>query len=113
MIYYTFSPPDRASRFDAEFSYALQGPALKIWDLNYGDESALSPCRSVTNDAEKVLRKVERDLGRSLAGCPIMYRDSDCVWGGMVWDGRRVRFFPLREPSQQAAFAKLMERQSA
>ena len=79
---------------------------LKIWDLNLGSQS-------VTNDAENVLRKIEVWHQRSLAGCRILYRDSLGFWDRLEWDGKEVRFFPLRETQEQAAERKLKQMRPA
>jgi hypothetical protein len=62
---------------------------------------------SVTNDAERVLQKIEQWNPGTLARCRIMYRDSRGCWDGMDWDGQEVRFFPLRETDEAAAERKL------
>jgi hypothetical protein len=86
--------------FEAQFSHALQGDVLKIWDLGLGPQS-------VTNDAENVLQKIEAWHQRSLVGYRIMYRDSLKRWDGIEWDGREVRFFPPGETQEQVAERKL------
>ena len=88
------------NRSDADFSYAVAGDALTIWDLNLGN-------RSVTNDAENVPAKIEASEGRSFAGSPILYRDSMGFWDRSVRDGTTVRFAALREKHEPAAFEKL------
>ncbi|HEY0793934.1 MAG TPA: hypothetical protein VGD78_22925 [Chthoniobacterales bacterium] len=93
------------NRSAADFSYAVAGDVLKIWDLNLGN-------RSVTNDAENVLSKVEAAEGRSFAGFPILYRDSMGVWDRLIWDGQEVRFIPLRETSERLAFERLLKGQN-
>ncbi|HEY0793537.1 MAG TPA: hypothetical protein VGD78_20920 [Chthoniobacterales bacterium] len=65
------------NRSAADFSYAVAGDVLKIWDLNLGN-------RSVTNDAENVLQKVEAAESRSFAGAPILYRDSTGFWDRLI-----------------------------
>ena len=61
------------SRFDADFSYAIVNDVLKIWELELGN-------RSVTNDTDNVLAKIEDTEGRSFAGRKIMYRDRMGFW---------------------------------
>ena len=91
------------NRSNADFSCALAGDVLKIRDLNLSN-------RSVTNDAENVLQKIEAVEGRSFAGRKIMYRDSMGFWDRLAWDGQEVRFIPLRETSERLAFKKLLKR---
>jgi hypothetical protein len=91
------------SHFAADFSYHFNGPVLVIIDLDLGN-------RSVTNDAENVLAKIEAAEGRSFTGAPILYRDSMRFWDGLQWDGETVSFFPLRETSERLAFDKLLKR---
>jgi hypothetical protein len=91
------------NRSAADFSYAMAGDVLTIWDLNLGN-------KSVTNDAENVLPKIEEAESRSFVGSPVMYRDSMGFWDGLAWDGQEVRFIPLRETSERLAFEKLLKR---
>jgi hypothetical protein len=93
------------SRFDADFSYVLDRGVLKIWDLDLGN-------RSVTNDAENVLTKIEDTEGRSFVGSKIMYRDSMGFGDGLAWDGCTVQFLPLHERSESAAYDKLLLRKT-
>ena len=91
------------SRHEAEFSYSIEGEVLKIVDLDLGN-------RSVTNDAENVLAKIQASESRSFAGSKIMYHDSMGFWDRLAWDGQDVRFIPLRETSERLAFEKLLKR---
>ena len=39
-----------------------------------------------------------------------MYRDSEGVWDGVDWDGKRASFFALRETDEGRARKKLLDR---
>jgi hypothetical protein len=94
--------PFRTPLTEADFSYTVSEDVLKIVDLDLGDNS-------VTNDTERVLRKIERWQPGLIARCRIMYRDSRGIWDGMEWDGLEVRFFPIRETDERAAERKLKQ----
>jgi hypothetical protein len=38
-----------------------------------------------------------------------MYRDSEGVWDGVDWDGKRACFFALGETDEKAARRKLLK----
>jgi hypothetical protein len=80
---------------------------IKIVDLDPGSNS-------VTNDAERVLRKIECWPPGLIVRCRIMYRDSLGTWDGIEWDGQGVRFFPIREKGmkrqQRASSDRLTDR---
>jgi hypothetical protein len=75
---------------EADFTYSILGNVLSIVDLNLGN-------RSVTNDIENVLRKIEHYHQGSIVHFKIMYRDSEQIWDGIDWDGEHASFFALRE----------------
>ena len=87
--------PFRTPLTEAEFSYTVDQDVMKIVDLNLGSNS-------VTNDAERLLRKIERWQPGLIVRCRIMYRDSLAIWDGM-------RFFPIRERDEKAAERKLRQ----
>jgi hypothetical protein len=94
--------PFRTPLTEADFSYTVSEDVLKIVDLDLGGNS-------VTNDAERVLGKIEQWQPGLIARCRIMYRDSRGIWDGMAWDGQEVRFFPIRETDERAAERKLRQ----
>ena len=94
--------PFRTPLTEADFSYTVDQDVMKIVDLNLGSNS-------VTNDAERVLSKIEQWQPGLIARCRIMYRDSRGIWDGMGWDGQEVRFFPIRETDERAAERKLRQ----
>ena len=74
------SPLAAQAGYQADFTYAISPDVITITDLDLGN-------RSVTNDIENVLRKIEYWHQGSIATFRIMYRDSLGVWDGMHWDG--------------------------
>jgi hypothetical protein len=67
----------RQAGTEADFTYSISDNVISIVDLNLGN-------RSVTNDIERVLRKIERYHQGSIVGFKIMYRDSEGVWDGIA-----------------------------
>jgi hypothetical protein len=94
--------PFRTPLTEADFSYTVSEDVLKIVDLDLGGNS-------VTNDAERVLGKIEQWQPGLIARCRIMYRDSRGNWDGIEWDGEGVTFFPIRETDERAAERKLRQ----
>ena len=73
--------PFRMPLTEAEFSYTVDQDVIKVVDLNLGSNS-------VTNDAERVLRKIERWQPGLIARCRIMTGiagEFGMEWGGTVW----------------------------
>jgi hypothetical protein len=89
----------------ADFTYSIFGNVISIIDLNLGR-------RSVTNDIEAVLRRIEHWHQGSIAGFRIMYRDSEATWDGIKWDGKTASFFALRETNEDEARKKLLEQRN-
>jgi len=81
----------------------LEFNVISIIDLDLGN-------RSVTNDIENVLRKIEYYHQGSIAAFHIMYRDSERIWDGINWDGKRASFFALCEIEEGQARKRLLER---
>src|SRR6266481_1133934 len=80
----------RQWKTQADFTYSILGNVISIIDLDLGN-------RSVTNDIENVLCKIECYHQGSIAAFHIMYRDPEGIWDGINWDGKRASFFALRE----------------
>jgi hypothetical protein len=93
----------RQTESHADFSYSLSGNVISIVDLNLGN-------RSLTNDIESVLRKIEHYHQGSIVGFKIMYRDSEGTWDGIEWNGEHASFFALRETEEGRAREKLLAR---
>jgi hypothetical protein len=84
----------------AEFTYSITPNTISITDTGKGR-------RSVTNDIEAVLRKIEYWHQGSIGGFKIMYRDEHGVWDGVRWDGQHPSFFALGEADEKKAMEKL------
>ena len=83
--------------FDYKFRDTFTGErVLIIYDLNLGG-------KSVTNDIENVLQKIQRVNGP----LPrlIIYRDSEGRFDGVKADGE-VEFIPIRETGEEAAIVR-------
>jgi hypothetical protein len=76
-------PGCRLDTLRADFTYSISPGANVIIDTTLGT-------RSVTNDLENVLCKIEDYHQGSIRGFKIMYRDSDGFWDGGNWDGQRA-----------------------
>jgi hypothetical protein len=100
---YTPSSEPKLGKTQADFTYSIRGEVISIIDLDLGN-------RSVTNDIENVLRKIEYWHQGSIAAFRIMYRDSGGVWDGVNWDDQRASFFALGETDETAARRKTFYR---
>jgi hypothetical protein len=56
--------------------------------------------KSVADDLEAVLRKIENWHQGSIAGYRIMYLSPAGIWTGVEWDGPQVGFFALGESDE-------------
>jgi hypothetical protein len=86
----------------ADFTYKITPTTIAITDTGKGS-------RSVTNDIEAVLRKIEYWHQGSIAAFKIIYRDEEGVWDGVRWDGRTAAFFAIRETDEEKAMEKLLQ----
>jgi hypothetical protein len=93
--------PARNPTTQADFTYSLTPNTISITDTGLGR-------RSVTEDIEAVLRKIEYWHQGSIAAFKIMYRDEHGIWDGIRWDGQTASFFAIRETDEAKAMAKLM-----
>ena len=76
------------------------GDTIVIIDLDRGG-------RSVTNDIEAVLATLDDQLG-GLGDRPVIYRDSEGLWDGVLHSGAVFRGFrPLRERSVGRALQRV------
>ena len=73
----------------ADFTYHITPNTISITDA--GKDG-----RSLTNDIEAVLRKIEYWHQGSIAAFKIMYRDENGMWDGIRWDGQHPSFFANR-----------------
>jgi hypothetical protein len=67
----------------ADFTYSIAPDTISITDTGKGR-------RSVTNDIEAVLRKIEYWHQGSISAFKITYRDENGVWDGVRWDGQHA-----------------------
>jgi len=77
--------PDREVTTEADFSYKITPDTISITDTGLGK-------RSVANDIEAVLRKIEFWHQGSIASFKITYQDEHGAWNPVRWDGRRASF---------------------
>ena len=85
----------------SRFQVLNESRSIAIADLDLGS-------KSVTNDIENVLRKIEYWHQGSIAAFKIMVRDSEGVRDRVRWDGQRASFFALQETDEAAARKKLL-----
>jgi hypothetical protein len=64
--------------------------------------------RSVTEDIETVMRKVEHWHQGSITKFKIMCRDGKGFWHGVRWDGKMASLFALEETDERQASKKLL-----
>jgi hypothetical protein len=67
----------------ADFTYTITVKEIKIQDTGKG-------MKSVADDLEAVLKKIEGWHQGSIAGFVISYRDTDGVWHKISWDGKEA-----------------------
>jgi hypothetical protein len=67
----------------ADFTYRMGPKTIKIEDTGKG-------VKSVKDDLEAVLRKIEGWHQGSISGFLISYRDTDGVWHQISWDGKEA-----------------------
>jgi hypothetical protein len=67
----------------ADFTYTITVKTIKIEDTGKG-------ARSVGDDLEAVLRKIEGWHQGSIAGFLISYRDTKGAWHQVSWDGKEA-----------------------
>jgi len=70
--------------FPSEYSYHFDEGILVI--IDHGG------VKSVTNDMENIIAKIESDKGISISDCPIMYKDSIGVFDAVKYIGFSVEF---------------------
>lgn len=87
-----------SSLYDYYFNRDAEPAVLVIRDLDIpGTDETLradGPFRSVTNNLDQVIRDIKAIEGKSLAGVPIIYRDSLLHYDGIVC-GNTVQAYSL------------------
>ena len=71
------------SKSHADFTYAITAKTIKIEDTGKG-------ARSVGDNLEAVLRKIEGWHQGSIAGFLISYLDTKGAWHQVSWNGREA-----------------------
>ena len=82
-------PPEPVHQFNpspcqADFTYTIMPVAVEIQDTGKGK-------KSVADDLEAVLRKIEYWLQGSIARCRITYQSTQGTEHLVEWDGERAR----------------------
>jgi len=90
-------------RTRALLTYKISPTVISISDIGLGP-------RSVIEDIEAVLRKIEYWHQGSIAKFKIMCRDGKGFWHGVRWDGKTASLFALQETDERKANKKLLER---
>ena len=85
----------------ADFSYKISPTVVSIFDTGLGQ-------RSVTEDIEAVLQKIEYWHQGSISPFKIMCRDGKGFWNGVQWDGKTASFFALQETDERKARKTLL-----
>jgi hypothetical protein len=88
-------------RTRADFTYKTTSEVILIVDTGLGQ-------RSVTEDIEAVLRKLEHWHQGSIAKFKIMCRDGKGFWHAVRWDGKTASLFALQETDERKATKQLL-----
>jgi hypothetical protein len=88
-------------RTRADFIYKITPTVISINDTGLGS-------RSVAEDIEAALRKIEYWHQGSIASFKIMGRDGKGFWHKVHWDGQNASLFSLSETDEQKARNKLL-----
>jgi hypothetical protein len=87
-------------RTRADFTYKITPDLISITDTCRGS-------RSVTEDIEAVLRKIEYWHQGSVTTFKITCQDATGFWHRVHWDGKTAFFFALQETDERQACKKL------
>jgi len=88
-------------RTRADFTYKITPDLISITDTGLGQ-------RSVLEDIEAVLQKIEYWHQGSIAKFKIMCRDGKGFWHGVRRDGKTAAYFALQETDERNAGKKLL-----
>jgi hypothetical protein len=88
-------------RPQGDFTYNITPTVISITDTGLGQ-------RSVIEDIEAVLRKMEYWHQGSITKFKIMCRDGTGFWHKVHWDGKNASSSPLGETDEQIAKKKLL-----
>ena len=92
-------------RTRADFTYKISPQLISIVDTGLGQ-------RSVIEDIEAVLRKIEYWHRGSIAKFKIMCRDGKGFWHGVRWDGKTAAYCALQETDERKACKKLSTKEN-
>ena len=84
----------------AHFTYKITPALISITDTGLGS-------RSVLEDFEAVLLKIEHWHQRSITKFKLMCRDGTGFWHGIRWNDKTVSVFALQETDERKAGKKL------
>jgi hypothetical protein len=84
-----------------DFTYKITPTMISITDTGLGQ-------RSVAEDIEAILHKIEHWHQLSISSLKIMCRDGKGFWHGIQWDGKNVSLSHLDETDEQKARKKLL-----
>ena len=87
-------------RTRADFTYKITPNVISITDTGWGS-------RSVSQDIEAVLHKIEHWHQGSITTFKIMCRDGKGFWHKVPWDGNTAAFLALEETDERKACKKL------
>ena len=93
------------SKFDYWFDPTNK--ILFIEDLYEKYFSVITNLRTITNNIETVLERIIDDSGKELSEYKIMYKDTDGVWDGLIYDNGNVLFYSLNETELENAIIKI------
>lgn len=78
------APELNPRRCQADFTYTMNLDVVKIYGTGKG-------VKSVADDLEAVLRKIESWHQGSIAGYQISFQDTQSAWHTVEWDGKEAR----------------------
>ena len=89
------------SECQADFTYTITVKTIKIQDTG-------KDRKSVADDLQAVLRKIEEWHQDSIAGFKIMCRYGKGFWHGVRWDSKTAFCFALNETDERKASKKFL-----
>ena len=89
-------------RTRADFIYKVNPTLISITDTGLGQ-------RSVAEDIETVLHKIEHWHQGAISSFKIIWRDGKGFWHELHWDGKTASFFAPWESDERNAREKLLE----
>jgi hypothetical protein len=99
ITFYTNLPEEVRTR--ADFTHKITPKLVSVTDTGLGS-------RSLTEDIEAVLRKIEHWHQGSIAPFKILCRDGKGFWHKVHWNGKNASLSPVDETDEQKARKKLL-----